>query len=114
MEEEAQAGVETAFKAYGRPLEAVTSFKHLGRLLTATDNYWPPVIANIQKVNKSWSRLLSNLGWEGADTWTSGCFYLIIVQAILFLGAENWVMTLRTGRMLGGLHHRVAQQISGK
>ena len=40
-EEEAWVGEMTEFQAYGKPLETVTPFKYLGRLLTATDDEWP-------------------------------------------------------------------------
>ena len=41
VEEEARAGTVTPFWAYDRPPEIVSSFKYLGRLLTATYNGWP-------------------------------------------------------------------------
>ena len=38
-EEETQASTEVYFHAYRRPLETVTSFKYLGRVLTTSDDY---------------------------------------------------------------------------
>ena len=38
-EEEKRVG--EALQVYGYPLETVTSYKYLGRLLTATENDWP-------------------------------------------------------------------------
>ena len=46
--------MERAFKAYDRPLVKVTSFKYLGRILTASDDDWAAVVGNILKVRKSW------------------------------------------------------------
>ena len=37
-----------AFEAYGKPLEMVTEFKYLGRVLTASDDYWLAVVANLR------------------------------------------------------------------
>ena len=69
----------TAFKTYGQPLETVISFRYLGRILTATNNDWLGIISNIQNILWRWARLSRILGWEGADTWTLGRFYLDII-----------------------------------
>ena len=85
-EEEAQEGTVTVFWAYDRPMETVSSFKTLGLLLTASKDDWPVVITNICKSRKTWSHLDRIFGWEGADTWTSGNFYIAVVQTILLFG----------------------------
>ena len=38
-EYEMQESEDRAFQAYARPLETVTSFKYMGRVLTTADNY---------------------------------------------------------------------------
>ena len=53
-EEESWVGAVTAFHDYDRPLEIVSSFKYLGRLMTATNKDWPTVIDNLQKSRKIW------------------------------------------------------------
>ena len=47
-EEELRESSERAFQAYGAPLENVTSFKDLGRVMTVGDDYWPEVVGNLQ------------------------------------------------------------------
>ena len=42
-----QAKRKVDFKAYGRTLDMVTSFKYIGRVLTASDDNWTAVVANI-------------------------------------------------------------------
>ena len=79
-----------------------------------TGNDWPEVIVNLQKVRKIWTRLSRILGREGVYLQTSGCLYLAIVQAALIFVADNWVTTLRIGRLLGGFHHRADWRILGK
>ena len=37
-----------ALQSYDRPLETVSSFKYLGRLLTKTDEKCPDVISNLR------------------------------------------------------------------
>ena len=46
-------------------MEAVSEFRYLGRLLTATDDDWPVVAGNIRKAQVSWGRLARVLGREG-------------------------------------------------
>ena len=56
---------ERAFEAYGEPLETVTAFKYLGRVMTAIDDDWPAVVFNLHKARKSWGRFLRVLSREG-------------------------------------------------
>ena len=46
-----------SFQDYGRPLEMVSHFKYLGRILTAYDDNWSAVVRNLRKTRKSWARL---------------------------------------------------------
>ena len=46
---------------YGRPITLVTYFKYLGSILTASDNDWPRVTINLQKVRKKWAQMMSIL-----------------------------------------------------
>ena len=86
-ETETQENSEWAFRAYGKPMEAVSEFRYLGRLLTATDNDWPAVAGNIQKSQVSWGRLARVLGREGADLKVSRSFYTAVTQQVLLFGA---------------------------
>ena len=63
--EEAGAVASRAFSAYGRPLEMVSSFKYLGRVLLAADDDWLAVIRNITKSRAIWQRMLRILSREG-------------------------------------------------
>ena len=49
--------MERSFKAYGAPLENVTVFKYLGRVMTAGYDDWHEVVGNLQRERKSWGRL---------------------------------------------------------
>ena len=57
--------MERAFHAYGQPMEAVSEFRYLGRVLTATDDDWPAVAGNIKKGAEK-------LGEFGSSTWKGG------------------------------------------
>ena len=41
------------FQSYIRPIELVTFFKYLGRIMTASDEYFPVVVGNLRKARKS-------------------------------------------------------------
>ena len=73
-EEETRESAEKAFQAYGRPLKTVTSFKYLGRVLTAADDGYPEVVGNLQKARESWTRLTRILGRKGASPRVPGMF----------------------------------------
>ena len=72
MAEEAQASMASAFQAYRCPLEAVISFKYLVRVLTTSENECMAVVKNLIFYRKAWKCVSRILGWEGADTRTSG------------------------------------------
>ena len=44
-----------AFLAYGRPLEAVSDVKYLGRVLTDSDENCPVVVGNLRKARRRWA-----------------------------------------------------------
>ena len=108
-EAEMRASSERAFEAYMEPLENVTAFRYLGRVLTAGDDDWLVVVGNLEKARKSWGRLSRILSREGADPKVSGSFYKAVAQAVLLFGAETWVPNPRMERALDSFHCRVAR-----
>ena len=74
-------------------MKAVSEFRYLGRLLTATDDDWPGVAGNIRKARVIWGRLARVLGREGAELKVSRSFYTAVTQQVLLFGAETWVLT---------------------
>ena len=93
-ETETRENLERAFEAYGEPIDLVSEFKYLGRILTATDNNWPAVVGNLRKGRRSWGRLSKVLRREGADPKVSRTFYIALTQAVLLFGSETWVLTV--------------------
>ena len=113
-ETETIENLERAFRAYGQPMEAVTDFRYLGRLLTATDNNWPAVAGNIQKAQRIWGRLAKILGREGAKPKVSLTFYIAVTQQVLLFGAETWVLTAKTEKALDAFQGRVERKLTGR
>ena len=106
--------LERVFHAYGKPMEAVSDFCYLGRLLTATDDDWPEVAGNIRKALMSWGRLARVLGQEGADPKVSQSFYTAVTQQVLPFGAETWVLTRKMESALDAFQGRVARRLTGR
>ena len=73
MEEE-RAVTSRAFSAYGHPLEMVTSFRYLGRVILAADNDWLAAVRTLAKVRAMWSRMTRILNREGEEPWVSNFF----------------------------------------
>ena len=73
-EEELRESTERAFEAYDAPLENMTAFKYLGRVMTAGDDDWTAVLGNLWKARKSWGQLLRILIREGVDLKVLGHF----------------------------------------
>ena len=86
-EEELQESSERAFQAYGAPLENVTTFKYLRRVVTAGYDEWPAVTGNLHKAKKSWGWISRVLSREGAEPKVSGHFFKAVVQAMLLFRA---------------------------
>ena len=113
-ETETRENSEQAFKAYGEPIEAVSEFRYLGRLLTATDDVWLAVAENIKKARRRWGRMARVIGREGADPKVSRTFYIAVTQAVLLFGSETWVLTARMERALDTFQSRVARKLTGR
>ena len=63
----------------------------------ASDDKWPVVMGNLWKAQKIWARLSSILVREGASTRVLGVFSKAVVQAVMILGSETWVITPHIG-----------------
>ena len=113
-ETELRESTERAFEAYRRPIEAVHSFKYLGRIMMEGDDNWLAVAVNLVKARKSWVRLARILIREGADKRVSGTFFKAVVQQVLLFRAGTWVLTPRIERALESFMHGAARNIMGR
>ena len=95
-------------------MQSVTEFRYLGRILTSTDDDWPAVARNLQKVRVTWGRLARILGREGADLKVSRNFYIAVTQQVLLFGAETWVLTRNMEAALDAFQVRVARRLTGR
>ena len=80
----------------------VTSFRYLGRLISAAENDWPAVVNNLSRARGVWRSMTRILSREGAQPRVSGFFFKAVVQAVLLFGSDTWVVTPHMGKDLGG------------
>ena len=69
----------------------VTSFKYLGRILTASGDDCLAVVGNLGKVWKKLVELSRILVREGANLQVSGMLFKSVAQVVLLFGSETWV-----------------------
>ena len=91
----------------------VSSFKYLGRVLSASDGDWQVVVTTLRKAQKKLAHLSRVLGKEGADAQTLGTFYMAAVQLVLLFRSRMWVTSPCIGGALGRFHQCVIRQLTG-
>ena len=79
-EEEERAVTSRDFSAYGHPLEMVTSFKYLGRVISAKYNDWSELFRNMVKAREVWRSLSRILIREGVEPQVYGFLFKAMVQ----------------------------------
>ena len=112
--EDQRVATSRVFSAYGRPLEMVTSFRYLGRVISEVDNDWPAVVRNTENVQMVWRRMTRILSREGGRPRMSGFFFKLVVQSVLLFGADTQVVTPRMEQVLGGFWDQVARILTGR
>ena len=74
-------------------IEGVDNFKYMGRILERSDKNCLAVLWDVGKYCRVWNRLGKLLRREGADPRVSAMFYRAVVQPVLLLGEETWVLS---------------------
>ena len=108
-----EEAAKTKFTINGQPIEMVSEFKYLGRVLANDDDDWPAVRANIRKARARWGQVARILSREGANAGTMAYFYKAVVQAVLLYGSESWVMTQKMWKAVDSFHSSCARYIAG-
>jgi hypothetical protein len=90
------------------PLERVTKFRYLGRILSQDDHDLSACVRNIQRAKAKWAAISKVLKREGA----SKKFYLVIVSTVLLYGSDTWVVTRRMEELLTSFHSRCLRHIT--
>ena len=61
----------------------VTSFRYLGRMISAANDDRPAVVWNISKSRAVWRRMMRILIREGVDPWVSGFSFKSVIQSVI-------------------------------
>ena len=77
--EEIRARKERDFQSYGWPLNSVTLFKHIGRILMASDDDCMVVVGILRKAGNKWTQLLGILVREEDKPRVLGMFFNAMV-----------------------------------
>ena len=77
--EEERVVASRAFSAYRHPLDIVTSFRYLGRVISAADNNWTAGVRNLSWARAVWKRMTRIFSREGSETRVSGFFFKSVV-----------------------------------
>ena len=112
MAEEEKAATSRTLSAYGRPLEMMTSFRYLVRVILAANGDWPAVIRDMAKARAVWRRIRNIFIKEGERSWVYIFLFPSLVQSVLIFYAETWVVNPRMGRVQGGFQDQVARQLT--
>ncbi len=105
---------ETVFTVQGIPIETVSEFQYLGRIVTNNDDDSAAVNRNLTRARQKWGRIGKVLIRTGAAPKTMASFYKAIVQSVLLFGSETWVLSQLMERKLQSFHHRCARFITGQ
>ena len=103
---------EVTFFIDGQPIERVSSYLYLGRVLQANDLDHEAIMARLKQARACWGRIYRLLNQDGIRAQTMARFYLAIVQAVLLFGAETWVISKRDLRLLESFHARCARHMA--
>ena len=112
--EEEREVTSRSLSAYGLPLNVVTSFKYLGRVLLMADDDWMTVIRNILKARTVWWIMSKILSREGVRPRVSVFFFKSIIQLVLLFDAESWVVTPHMVWYLRGFQDHMARRLTGR
>ena len=113
-EEEERAVTSRDFSYYGQPLDMVTSFRYLGRVISAADDDWTVVFQNLVRAREVWKTIKRILIREGAEPAVSVFFFKYMVQAVLLFVAETWVVTPLISKVLGAFQDQMARRLTGR
>jgi hypothetical protein len=102
------------FTIQNQPIETVTNFTYLGRIITSRDEDWIAAHSNLQKARTRWAMIQRVLARETASQRISAMFYKATIQTVLLYGSETWVITDEILRLLTAFHHSVARRITNR
>jgi hypothetical protein len=102
------------FQIRDQPIETVTTFKYLGRILTSRDNDWEAAYRNLKKAKQRWATISRILARESASPRISALFYKAVIQTVLLYGSETWVISGEILQLLTSFHHGIARRLTGR
>ena len=101
----------TEFRAWEHVIGCLKMFKYLGQILLFDNSDYPAVDGNLWKARWICGRFYYMIIWYESDTWTSGRFYIAVVQCVLMFRTNTWVIKTCILRSMGSIHNWAAHLI---
>ena len=83
------------FRIDDTPIEFVSEFRYLGRIISKDDTDDSAAYTRLQKAKQVWGRFSTLLRTDGASVLTMSRFYRTVIQQTLLFGSATWVLTQR-------------------
>ena len=91
----ATTDMSTPFHIGDKPIDFVSDFRYLGRILSEDDCDDLAAYTRLQKAKRVWGGFSHLLLADGASPETMGRFYRTIIQQTLLFGSATWVLSAR-------------------
>jgi len=102
----------TPFHIGEDPIEFVSNFRYLGRILSADDSDDMAAYVRKEKAARVWGRFKALLQNNGASVEAMGRFYRTIMQQTHLFVSETWILSNRALNRLDRFHARCARGIT--
>jgi hypothetical protein len=102
------------FTIQNQPIETLTSFRYLGRIIASSDSDWEAAKFNLHKARTRWMNISRLLARTSASPQISSLFYKATVQTVLLYGSETWVINREILQLLLSFHHSIARRLTGR
>ena len=95
-------------------IDGMETLKYLGRMLDWSDDDWLEVLQNFGNARRVWSRLRKLLRREGADPRLSAMSYRAVVQVVLLIWADKWVLSAAISWDPDGVNMGFLRNVTGQ
>jgi hypothetical protein len=102
------------FSIQNQPIETVTSFRYIGRIITSSNSDWEAAKFNLHKARTRWMNISRILTRTSASPRISSLFYKATIQTVLLYGSETWVINDEILHLLLSFHHSIARRLTGR
>ena len=104
--------IRTVMTIEDEPIERVSEFRYLGRMIADSNDDWLAILTNIKKYRIRWGRLAKVLRSYTIPHKLASVFYKVVIMTVLLYGRDTWVITGTMRLKLRSFHHSVERSLS--